>query len=404
MQFDYAAVLESGKRVSGALKSRSRRDAIRQLLNRGYHPVRVQAARSDRAGRRLADRVFKRISLLDTAVFTRQLAALLNAGMPVTQALSTVRRQSRNRHLASVIQDVEETISRDGGTLADALADHRHVFGPVYCGVVRAGEEGGDQVEVLNNLADHLTKSATLRGQVLGAFIYPVFLLFLGMAAIFVLMTFVIPRFQEVFAGFGQDLPVPTQILISVSGFMSQWWWAVLAGMVTGALLIVAVLRKPAVRRKTDQSVLRLPLFGPMLLKLELSRIARTLAALLNSGVRVLEALRVTAETVKNRALRDTFPAITKAIANGETLAGAAEKTGMFPPLFIGLVRTGEETGGLGEMLTQLCGIYEGESERAITGAVKLVEPCLILLMGGVVTAIVAAVMLPIFQANTMVS
>jgi general secretion pathway protein F len=268
---------------------------------------------------------------------------------------------------------------------------------------VRSGEEGGNLADVLNDLGKHLARSARLRGQVLGALIYPGFLLLLGATAVFVLTAFVIPRFQELFESFGQDLPRPTRLLIALSSFMSTWWWAVLAGLAAAMLSAWGLLRRAAVRLSADRLLLRLPVVGPMFLKVEISRIARTLSALVGGGVAILSALRITGETVRNLAVRATFGPMISGVSTGQAVATAASKAGLYPPLMINLIRTGEDTGELPEMLTELAGIYEEEAERAVSGAVRLLEPALIVVMGAVITGIVAAVMLPVFQANAMV-
>jgi len=402
--FSYSAVLESGRRVKGTIHSRTRRDAIEQLLNRGCHPLSVDSASDGRIGfQALSRRISERVSVSSLAVFTRQFASLLKAGLTVVQALSTLRRQSHRKHLIRVIQDLEESLSREAGTLADALDRHPRVFDAVYCGLVRAGEEGGDLEEVLRNLAGHLTRSARLRGQVLGAFLYPIFILVLGAAAIFVLMTCMIPRFQELFFSFGQTLPWPTQVLIAVSNFLAVWWWAVLLALAAAIVMVLVALRRPTIRTRFDRHAVRLPVVGTMFLKLEIARIARTLGTLLASGVRILESLRITGRTARNLAIRATFSDMVEGVSGGETLATVVERTRMYPPIVINLIRTGEETGELPDMLMELSGIYEDEAERSVANAVKLLEPTLIVLMGGIIAAIVAAVMLPVFQANVMV-
>jgi type II secretory pathway component PulF len=403
-RFSYTAVLETGQRVAGTLRCRDRHEAIAQLLQRGYHPLSVRTGEEEAGSvSTLSQRLFHRITVSDLAVFTRQMASLLKAGLPMTATLSTLRRQCDHPRLARIIQDIEERLTRDGGTLAEALDDHSSVFDAVYRGLVRAGEEGGNLVEVLGNLAKHLSQSAKLKGQVIGAFIYPIFLSILGTAAVFVLMTFVIPKFQELFASFGGTLPLPTRILIAVSRFMAGWWWAMLAGILIALLLGLAALRRRPVRQRIDRVLLRLPILGPMFLKLEISRISNTLAALLHSGVRILEALRITGDTARNLAVRGTFDGIGKAVAGGEPLAEAVGKTAMYPPLVVNLIRTGEDTGELSEMLVELSAIYEDEAQRAVSGAVKLLEPLLICVMGGIIAAIVAAVILPILRANVLV-
>ena len=404
MRFAYTGIMAPDRRVSGTLKSRNRLDALRQLLNRGCHPLTIEEVEEDALSvERLATRFLRRVSVSDLAVFSRQLAALLKAGLPLIKALNTLRRQSANRRLARVIQDVEETLATEGGTLADALDEHPRVFNSVYRGLVRAGEEGGSLIEVLSDLAGHLSRSAKLGGQVRGAFIYPAFLLCLGVGAVFILMTFVIPRFQYMFTAMGHQLPWPTRVLIAVSTFMASWWWGVLIAVATAAALAVGTLRRPVVRKYLDRSLLRLPVLGPMVLKLEIVRIARTLGALLTGGVQVLEALRITGDAAKNLALRDTFPTIIKDTSGGEPLADGFQKSGLYPPLMVNLIKTGEDTGELPAMLTELASIYEDEAERAVGVAVRLLEPLLIVTMGGVISAIVAAVMLPIFQTYSLV-
>jgi len=404
-QFNYTAISGTNQRISGTIRCQDRDDCLRQLKLRCYHPLEITEASEKSDGLTLVLRgLFQRVSVSNLATFTRQLSALLRAGLPMIKALAILRRQIHNKRLVGIIEDIEETVARDGGTLAEALEEHSRVFDAVYRGLVRAGEEGGKLVEVLGDLAIHLSKSARLRGQVIGAFIYPTFISFLGFAAVFVLMTFVIPQFKELFENVGNKMPLPTRILINASDFMAQWWWAIL--MIFGFILtvMIVILRRPSVRKRIDRTALEIPILGSMFVKLEISRISRTLGTLLNSGVGILTALRVTGETAKNRAIKETFSEIIKGVSSGEPVAAVLEKANLYPPLMINLVRTGEETGELPAMLMELAAIYEDEAERAITSAVKLIEPLLIVIVGGVVASIVAAVMLPILEANTMVS
>ena len=403
-KFSYTAVLGSGKRVAGMVRCADRREAVQQLLGRGCHPLSIEPFELAAMDiRRFTRRVSQRVGTASLAVFARQLASLLKAGMPVTQALATLRGQSQNRHLINVIGDIQETLSRHAGTLSDALDEHPRVFDPVFRGLVRAGEESGNLVDVLHNLADHLARSAKVRGQVLGAFIYPIFILLMGAAAVFVLMSFVIPRFTELFESFGQALPWPTRILIAVSGFLASWWWAVLIAVFFGLVGLVMVLRRTAVRTRADRLLLRMPIMGQVFLKLEVARISKTLGALLANGVRILDALRITGDSARNLAIRASFPSIVRDVRAGAALAAAAEKTNVYPTMMLNLIRTGEDTGELPQMLGELAGIYEDQAERAVTGAVKLLEPLLILVVGAVICGIVAAIMLPIFEASAMV-
>lgn len=403
-RFQYSAILSSGQRVAGTLRGRDRREALERLLARGYHPLTLEIVENTVRGLKDLRRWFlERISLTHLAVFTRQLGTLLKAGLPIVKALATVRKQTQSKPFIKIIEEVEETISADGVSLAEALGQHPRTFKPLYRGLVRAGEEGGNLAETLNHLADYLGSSAKLRGQILGAFVYPSFIVFLGCSAVFVLMTFVIPRFQELFLTFGNRLPLPTKILLAVSGFMANWWWLVLGGFVAAILGGVLISRTSAVRLVIHSGLLRAPVLGAMILKLEICRISRTLSELLHGGIRILDALDITGQTARNLVVKNTLPSIIRSVATGDTLANSFERSKVYPPLMVNLIRTGEETGRLEEMLLELAGVYEDEAERAVTTATKLIEPVLIVVVGGVVAGIVAAVMLPIFEANTLI-
>jgi type II secretory pathway component PulF len=406
IRFQYTALIGSGDQVTGQVRCADRNTAIRRVMEMGYHPVVVEPeGRNASAGSQISrwySNVAHRINVRQLAVFTRQLASLLKAGIPLVQTLGTLSKQCESRRLKQVIEELEGTISRDASSFAEALEQHPRVFSPIYRGLVHAGEEGGNLTETLSDLASHLAQVAKLRGQVIGAFIYPIFLMILGTAAVFVLLSFVIPKFKALFASMGQELPLPTRVLIAVSGFFETWWWAVLlafAGAITAGIVLS---QREHVRRALDHRLLQAPVFGAMILKLELARVARSLAALLASGVPILQALQVTGSTAKNIRVRETFQTIRDDVATGEALADAFAKTGVYPPLVLNLISTGEETGELSEMLQELAAIYQDEADRAVEGAVKLLEPLLIVAMGLVIAGIVASVILPIFQANAL--
>lgn len=404
-RFQYQAIQTSGQRVQGSLHARDRHEALGQLIQRGYHPLAVEAVDENRSDlRRSLVNLRHWVTRTDLAVFTRQMAALLKAGLTVLQTLRTLREQCGNPRLTRIIQDMEEKLQRDGGTLAEALEDHPRIFDGVYRGLVHSGEEGGNLVRVLSELGRHLSQTARLHRQVVAAFIYPLFLLILGTIAVFVLMTFVIPRFQELFASFGSTLPAPTRILITISSFLAAWWWLILAVVTVVILLVIILLRRPIVRKQVNLKVLKLPVLGSMLLKLELVRLSRTLAALIQGGLPILEALRITDNTLRNQAVRASLAVVYRSVSAGEGLAAGMEKSRIYPSLALNLVRTGEETGELPEMLGELSEIYEDEAERAVTAAVKLLEPVLICGMGVLIAGIIAAVILPIFRVNMMAS
>lgn len=400
-RFHYTALRGAGDRVSGSLLASDAREVLSRVKQLGYHPIAIEPQAEHRLTLdQRVRRLLGRTRTTDLAVFTRQLAALLKAGLPIVQALQAVRTQTGRRDLRRVIGEVENGLTVGATTLAEALGEHPGVFDAVYVGLVHSGEESGRLVEVLQDLSAHLSKTARLRGQVVSAFIYPAFLLLMGVTAVFVLMAFVIPKFESLFLSFGQDLPLPTQMMIAASGWLAGFWWAVLLGVAAFGVALAGLGRNAAFGTWLSRVTLATPLLGPLVTRLETARIARTLGALLHGGVQIVPALAIATRTVRNRAIAATLPAASTSIAGGGPLADAFEASGRFPRLMTDLVRTGEQTGDLTGMLQELAELYEDEAERAVGGAVKLLEPVLILGMGLVVSAIVGAVMLPILTLN----
>ena len=404
-RFQYTAVGPGGERLAGVVRTASRRDAIATLLGRGVHPIRVREQASPSAGGGLNPAGWwGRVRAKDLAVFSRQLAALLKAGLPMVQAIATLRQQTSRPKLAGILEDIEAALTTDAMSLAEAMAQHPRVFDPVCRGLIHAGEEGGRLSSSLEQLSTYLSRSAKLRSQVVGAFVYPLVLLTMGLLAVMVLLTFVIPKFEKLFGSFGQELPWVTRLLMQVGSALATGWWAGLLGL--GLLLwaAVSVWRRPTTRRAVDRLLLSLPVAGPLITKLEVARLSRTLAALLDGGVRIVPALQITAEAVGNRVVRAAFTPITHAVATGQEIGPSMADTQLFPPLALNLIRTGEGTGELSSMLRETAEIFEDETQRAVDAAVKLLEPALIVAMGLVITGIVAAVMLPIFQTQAITS
>jgi type II secretory pathway component PulF len=399
LPFDFVAIEPGRGRVTGTLRGGDRRQVIQKLIESGVQPVWV----AGRAGRAGLGGLFRRVGVQDLSVFTRQLAALTKAGLPLAHALATLRRQCSNKTLTELLEDLEQGLLRDGMSFAETLAQHPRVFNPVYRGLVHAAEAAGRLPEVLAELAGHLGRAAKLRGQVRAAFVYPVFLMLAGSTAIFVLMTFIIPTFITLFDSFDRQLPLPTRLLIAVSGFMRHWWPVILLAAGCGAAAGWGALRRQGVRSRRDRLLLRLPVVGEVLMKVEVARIAQTLAALVAGGVHIVDALHVTEAVTHNQALRDAFGPIRSKVAGGQPVADAFDGAKLFPLMFINLVRTGEESGDLPEMLAEVASIYTEESERALDAGVKILEPVLIVGMGLIIAVIVAAVMLPIFQSNALV-
>lgn len=338
-----------------------------------------------------------RIKTRDTVVFTRQFATMINAGLPLVQSLTILAQQTENKALKdvtkSVVYDVES-----GNTLADAFSKHPKAFTDLYVNMVAAGEAGGILDTILLRLATFLEKSDALIRKVKSAMIYPGVIFTVAAAAVAILLIFVIPTFQAMFASVGMDLPLPTRIVIGASQLLINYWWAIIAVI---GLTIFAFIKYRATesgRRNVDSLLLRLPVLGDLLRKSAVSRFTRTLGTLISSGVSILDGLEITAKTAGNRVVHDAVMQSRASIAGGDTIAAPLEKSKVFPPMVISMISVGEQTGGMDEMLSKIADFYDEEVDVAVGALLSLMEPVMIVVLGVIVGGMVVAMYLPIFD------
>jgi general secretion pathway protein F len=290
----------------------------------------------------------------------------------------------------------------EGRRLSEAMARQPGSFPALYRGMVSAGESSGSLPQILERLADLLERQGQVRAKVLSALAYPIILAFVAMFVVFALMVFVVPRVVEQFDDIGQQLPLLTRIVIALSGFLAAWWWALIAGAVLLAIGGARALRDEGVRMKADRTLLRLPLFGRLLRDLHAARMARTLSTMVASRLPLLEGLKLTTQTVHNRALRVASAEIAEAVRTGGSLSGALKRSAIFPPLLVYLAASGEASGRLDLMLERAAEYLEREFDSFTTTALALLEPAIIVLMGAVVAVIVLSILLPILQLDTL--
>jgi type IV pilus assembly protein PilC len=338
-----------------------------------------------------------RIKTRDTVIFTRQFATMINAGLPLVQSLSILAQQTENKALAEVTRQVVYDVEA-GNTLADAFSKHPKAFSDLYVNMVAAGEAGGILDTILLRLATFLEKNDALVRKVKGAMVYPGVIISVAVVAISVLLVFVIPTFQTMFASVNLQLPLPTRIVIGLSDILIHFWWA-LAGVIAAA--VFAVRRwyaSPQGRKQGDTLLLRAPVLGDLLRKSSVSRFTRTLGTLISSGVSILDGLEITAKTSGNRVIHDAIMESRQSIAGGETIAAPLEKSKVFPPMVISMIAVGEQTGGLDEMLTKIADFYDEEVDVAVSALLSLMEPLMIVVLGVIVGGMVVAMYLPIFD------
>jgi type IV pilus assembly protein PilC len=338
-----------------------------------------------------------RVKTRDIVIFTRQFATMINAGLPLVQSLNILAAQTENKTLREVTRAVVYDVE-SGNTLADALSKHPKAFTDLYVNMVAAGEAGGILDTILLRLAAFLEKNDALIRKVKGAMVYPGVIITVACAAIAILLIFVIPTFQNMFAGAGLELPLPTRVVIAMSSFLIGYWWAMILAIAGIIFAIRSYYGTSGGRRQIDGALLRSPVLGDVLRKSAVSRFTRTLGTLVSSGVSILEGLEITAKTAGNTIIHDAVMESRNSIAGGETIAAPLEKSKVFPPMVISMIAVGEQTGGLDEMLSKIADFYDEEVDVAVSALLSLMEPAMIVILGVIVGGMVIAMYLPIFD------
>jgi type IV pilus assembly protein PilC len=337
------------------------------------------------------------IKTRDIVIFTRQFATMINAGLPLVQSLSILANQTENKALKEVTRQVVYDVEA-GNTLADALAKHPKAFSGLYVNMVAAGEAGGILDTILMRLATFLEKNDALIRRVKGAMVYPGVIFSVAIIAVTILLVFVIPTFQEMFASVNMELPLPTRIVIGMSSGLITYWWMILLAMGATVFLIRRYYVTPDGRKRIDGMLLNAPVLGDVLRKAAVSRFTRTLGTLVSSGVSILDGLEITAKTAGNRVVHDAVMESRASIAGGETIAAPLERSKVFPPMVISMIAVGEQTGGLDEMLSKIADFYDDEVDVAVASLLSLMEPLMIVVLGVIVGGMIVAMYLPIFD------
>lgn len=397
--YRYQAVAASGDMVTGEIEAATQAVVIELLHGQGHVPI-----RADLAGGRLPFRWGQPLwsgsakpKTRNLALLTQQLGILLHAGLPLDRALEIVQRMLPSEVQRVSVRDLLDKV-RGGQSLADAMAGQRSMFPAFYVGMVRAAEAGGSLDATLRHLAEYLERTAAAREQIKSALIYPMLVLATGCASIGALFAFVIPSFRPLFADSGKPLPLSTQFILAISdGFLASWWIVVLA-FVALVIVVKVQLRKKSVREWRDRRLLTMPVAGDLLIKTETSRFSRTLGTLLKNGVSPLSALTITQETIDNLALRAAFVTVIDSVKEGKGLADPLAQTKLLPPLVIDLVRAGEETARLDDMLVKIAEIYDEETRRHIARLLTLLVPAVTIGLGVVVAAVVGSVLTTILS------
>ncbi|RMG52638.1 MAG: type II secretion system protein GspF [Gammaproteobacteria bacterium] len=403
--FEYSALKPNGRKTRGVLEGDTERQVRQQLRARGLTPLEVRTVteRTATAGNRASlGPGGLRLGAADLALVTRQIATLVQSGSPLAEVLATVARQSEKDRVKRVVLAVRARVL-EGHSLADSLSAFPAVFPPLYRATVAAGEQSGHLDAVLERLADYTESRQEMSRRVQGAIFYPATLIVISLVILAVLMGYVVPQVQGVYQNTGQQLPLLTRSLIALSGFIQHWWWALLLVIAGAVFLFLRALRNEPFRYRVHRLMLRLPVVGRLVRGLNTARFARTLSILAGSGVPILDALEISARVVPNLPMQRAIEEAAVRVREGSGIAAALERSGLFPPMTVHLIASGESSGRLEDMLERAALQQERETDATIGLFLSLFEPLLIVVMGGMVLLIVIAILLPIFELNSLV-
>lgn len=401
--FTYTARDMTGRPQSGMMEAPDRSSVLAKLREGGLLVSRVEETKTRIGGHAdfLAN-IFSGIKMRDVAVFSKQFAAMINAGLTMIRCLRVLEKQASNPAFKDIIASLREEVT-GGSSLSTAMSKHPKAFSRLYVAMVRAGEESGSLDVTLNRLANHLEKEVSLRDQVSAGTKYPQAIAIVAIIIVTFLMIFVIPTFRDMFSDLGSQLPLPTQILMFIATSMRNFWYIVILILVGVPIAVNRYSKTASGREVTDRIKLRLPVFGLLSRKISVARFTRTLGTLLASGVSIIKALSIVEETAGNVVIEHAIQRVRESIKEGESIADPLEMSGVFPPMVTSMIAVGEESGALDDMLNKIADFYDAEVESMVKALTSLLEPVLISVMGGIVGFIVISLLLPMFKLIAVV-
>ena len=393
--FVWAGKTSSGVIKTGEMPAGSKDELISILKKQGITATSIS---EKKAGVKLFGPKKQKITEKDLVIFTRQFSTMFTAGIPIVQGLDILAKQVENRSMGEIIGQIKNDVET-GSNLADALKKHKKLFDDLYVNLVAAGEAGGVLDGVLLRFAGYIEKNMKLRKKVKGAMIYPIIVMSVAVLVIAIIMIFVIPVFAKIFGDMGAKLPAPTRSIIWLSHFLGGIGGVILGGGLFSAIFLLKRWRKTeAGHKKSDQLMLKLPIFGDLLKKVAVARFTRTLGTLLNSGVPILDGLEICAKSSGNKVVEETVMGVKGEVAAGKTVSEPLSKSPVFPPMVCQMISVGEATGSLDQMLIKIADFYDDEVDSAVTNLTSMLEPMLMIFLGVTIGYIVVALYLPIFK------
>jgi type IV pilus assembly protein PilC len=391
-KFAYSARTATGEIQSGEIELPSRDEVMGWLNRQRLRPISINAKARD-----INITFGTGIKTREVVIFTRQFATMINSGLPLVQSLTILAEQTENKRFQVIIGQVLQDIQA-GQTLADSLRKHPKVFTELYVNMVAAGEAGGILDVILNRLAVFLEKNDALVRKIKGAMIYPMVMLIVVVLCTTILLWKVVPVFAGMFSGAGLELPMPTRVVLALSGFLQHYMWMLVLAVIAAVIAVRQYYKTDGGKLAIDRMMLHFPVLGNLLRKSAVSRFTRTLGTLVSSGVSILDGLQITARTAGNRVVHDAVMKSRASISAGATISEPLKESGVFPPMVVQMINVGEQTGGLDEMLTKIADFYDDEVDAAVTALTSILEPIMIVVMGVVIGGIVVAMYLPMFD------
>jgi type IV pilus assembly protein PilC len=383
---------------NGEIEAPDRSSAVGELRRRAILVTKI----AEKTAPKMSFKFGGKVKDKEMAIFTRQFSTMIDAGLPLVQCLNILAEQSESKTLRSVTGQVARHVEA-GSTLADALRRHPRTFDDLFTNLVEVGEAGGILDVVLQRLAAYIEKAAALKRKVKAAMVYPCAIIGVALLVVIFMLTFVIPTFAQMFKDLGADLPLPTKVVMLLSDFVRSYILLIIAGMIGAVMALRSYYRTEGGRATIDALMLKLPVFGTLVRKVAVARFTRTLGTLVQSGVPILDGLRITARTAGNKVVEKAVLQCRAAVTEGKTLADPLRTSGVFPPMVTQMISVGEQTGALDAMLSKIADFYDDEVDTAVSTLTSLLEPIMIVFLGVVVGGLVVAMYLPIFKLVTLV-
>lgn len=393
--FEYKAVSQTGENINGRYNAKDRNEIMQMLRSKSYHPVLIKEVSEGTDISKL--KLFNKIKAKDIAIFARQFYAMLNAGVTIIQCLDILRQQTEKPYFREVIEKVYESVQK-GSTLSEAMKEHQSVFPGLFISMVEAGEASGNLDVIMDRMATHYEKETKIQNKIQSAMTYPIILAVVSVVVVIFMLVSILPTFLNMFEGSDVPLPAPTRLLLTISNALQRYWYLFILGIIVIVYFIRRYIQTAGGRRQFDWLKLKIPIIKNTVTKVCTSRFTRTLSTLLASGIPLLQSMEIVSKIVGNQVIADGILSVKEDMRKGYDLAGPIQRLGLFPPMVHSMIRIGEESGALDDVLKKTADFYDDEVEVSITKMTTMLEPIMIIFMAIIIGFLVIAMYLPMMD------